>query len=185
MFGTLSGLLTPCGGDADSLVGEPQNFLTNLLWVELPPRKMTEVGAETLFSHSRLSSTRCIRNVSFVLNMTIPVALQDIQEKARPFGRFAFVITSAGASSPRVTHVEVSFAEHDGPVIQTELGRSACRELAGNSQVTVLWPTKSDNDELSLIVDGHVQEIPEDGQGGKVLIIPTSAILHRKRSISS
>jgi hypothetical protein len=132
--------------------------------------------------------------------MTIPVSLQELPDKAREFGQFAFVITSAGApTSPRVTHVQVTFVvDGSAAMIETELGKSACRELAKNPHVTVLWPAKDNDDNgdaaaaaaaaLSLIVDGHVemeQQNPTEKGGGTVVrIVPTSAILHQKRTTS-
>ena len=140
--------------------------------------------------------------------MTVPVSLGELPQRAAAFGTSAYVITSAGTSSPRVTHVEVAFvaAAATGSSaaascsIRTALGKSACREIVGNRHVTVLWPavatTNVDDDDdddddgsdddgpLSLIVDGCVEEIPPEGSGGEVRIVPRSAILHRRRTMT-
>ena len=111
--------------------------------------------------------------------MTIPVPIVELPQKATALGPFAYVMTSAGNSSPRVTHTKVSFVE--GTIIHATLGKSACREVAANQHVTVLWPPKGDDlDGLSLIVDGYVEIVPKEG-GGPILIRPLSAILHKRR----
>eukprot|EP00957_Ditylum_brightwellii_P199331 15194141-Ditylum_brightwellii.AAC.1 len=125
--------------------------------------------------------------------MTIPVPIQEIQNTATTYNydsTSAFVITCAGASCPRVTHVSISFVTgDDGLRIETTLGKSACREINGNDHVTLLFPPLSSsssssedndmNDKLSLIVDGVVERIFD---GGEVVVKPLSAVRHYKRS---
>ena len=103
------------------------------------------------------------------------------------FGSSAYVICSGGSSSPRVTHVEITF---EGANIKTKLGKSACREIAQNNHVTVLWPTTNttssnnylESKSLCLIVDGCVEGRAPEG-GGEIFIATKSAILHQERGL--
>jgi hypothetical protein len=123
--------------------------------------------------------------------MTVRVSLDQLPQTAALYGDTAYVITSAGSVSPRVTHVEVEFSNDNGsPILRTHLGKMACRELRGNRNVTILWavdPSAVGTEEfsMSLIVDGHVQDVPGGDGGGEIAIICTSAIKHASRTTRS
>lgn len=160
--------------------------------------------------------------------MTIRVSLDDLPETVSlHYGTSAYIITSAGVLSPRVTNVEVIFdrvivkpnpgdnntnepkhqqtnqttmSKHN-TIIRTRLGKSACKELKVNQNLTILWPSNSylptngatggkresngENDAmvLSLIVDGRLlTKTPPEG-GGEIEIIPLSAMQHAPRTL--
>mmetsp|Transcript_12580 Transcript_12580/g.14434 ORF Transcript_12580/g.14434 Transcript_12580/m.14434 type:complete len:151 (+) Transcript_12580:32-484(+) len=150
--------------------------------------------------------------------MTIRVSLDDLPETVSlHYGTSAYIITSAGILSPRVTNVEVIFDQvivepnpvdnntnepkQQQTIIRTRLGKSACKELKANQNLTILWPANSyvstngatggkreNNEEkdtmvLSLIVDERLlTNIPPEG-GGEIEIVPLSAMQHAPRTL--
>lgn len=125
--------------------------------------------------------------------MTVRVSLDQLPQTAALYGNSAYVITSAGSVSPRITHVEVEFSIDSvsgSPILRTHLGRTASRELRGNRNVTVLWPVDpsavgTEEFSMSLIVDGQVQDVPEGDGGGEIAVVCTSAIKHASRTTRS
>lgn len=105
--------------------------------------------------------------------MSIPVALDEIEETARPLGPAAFVVANAEAGPPLVLHAVIRF---DHGELCTTLGRRMRRAVAAAPDVAVVWPPSTPG-AMSLIVD-TVAVAPADADGG-VRLRPTGAVWHR------
>ena len=107
--------------------------------------------------------------------MSMKVAIDEIEAVAASYGPAAYVLVSSADGPPRVTHVTVGF---DGTTIVVSLGRSAAGAIADNPRVCVLW-SATDQEPMSLIVDGTVVSDVDVDEGGEVRIEPTGAVRHR------
>lgn len=106
--------------------------------------------------------------------MSIPIPVEEIAAAAADYGDSAYVLVSASAGPPLVTHSMIAF---DGGDLVVSIGRRAAAALADNRRVSVLWPA-TDDQSMSLIVDGSVA-MAVDPVGGEVRIVPSGAVRHR------
>jgi hypothetical protein len=104
--------------------------------------------------------------------MSIPVALDRLAEALHDFGA-GYLLTSSPAG--RVKAVTVQPYAADGHLRIPTSSRGTSTNLAGNDQVTLIWPPLQQKG-YTLIVDGTAVEHP-DGEG--FVVTPRTAVLHR------
>ena len=102
--------------------------------------------------------------------MSIEVPLPDLAAEVANRGP-GYLLTATTDSRPHVMHL--NFAA-DGPVLRTDVGRSAARNIVAQPAVTLLWPPPEPGG-YSLIVDG---EAAIEGEATAV-VTATHAVLHR------
>ncbi|MHB1444439.1 MAG: hypothetical protein ACYCTI_09130 [Acidimicrobiales bacterium] len=123
----------------------------------------------------------------------------DTTELAAQLGRYgnsAFLLTAASTGGPHAVSVRVAW---DGAALLTRAGRTSRANLAGQPEVTLVWPSPeragsgpsdssgagspgatngpTDDEGFSLIVDGKAEVVP--GTEDQLRIVPTAAVLHR------
>lgn len=108
--------------------------------------------------------------------VSIQIPLEDLSELTLEYGPSAYVVVGAADGPPHITHSRVTFtAEGD---LLVELGRSSHRCLEDQPALAVLWPATNDQS-MSLIVDGLIAGSVDVDDGGQVRITPTGAVRHR------
>lgn len=111
-----------------------------------------------------------------VQNVSVQIPLETLSEVAGEYGPSAYVVVGTADGPARITHSQVAFTA-DGELL-VDLGRSSHRSLADRPAVAVLWPATNDQS-MSLIVDGLVAGPLDVDDGGEVRITPTGAVRHR------
>jgi hypothetical protein len=108
--------------------------------------------------------------------MSISVELERVQAEATQRGPGAFLLTVTDDGRPHVVAVTLGW---DGGALAMSAGRTSVRNAADRPGVTVLWPP-ADPGGYSLIVDGQAAaEANAAGDGGRVTVEVTRAVLHR------
>lgn len=114
--------------------------------------------------------TAALRRHDEAVSKTVDLAGLPAEIAAR--GPAAFLITVG----PERTHVvSVSVEATDGH-LEAGAGRTTARNVAERPGVTLLWPFDATRPDFSLIVDGTATL---SGDGERLVIEPTGAILHR------
>jgi hypothetical protein len=101
--------------------------------------------------------------------MSIAVGLDDLRDEIAKRGDAAFAVT-VGDAGPHVVSLRVHW---DGDVLAGGAGNRTATNVAGNSAVTLLWPSAGFA-EFSLLVDGTAT-----AADGELRFSPTKAVLHR------
>jgi hypothetical protein len=110
--------------------------------------------------------------------MSIAVELERVQAEAATRGP-AYLLTVTDDGRPHAVAVSVRW--DDGAVVMSA-GRTSVRNASGRPAVSLLWPPAEDGG-YSLIVDGEATAVPDPaGDGGRVSIAVTRAVLHRPAS---
>lgn len=106
--------------------------------------------------------------------MSTSIAPASLDAALRERGTGAYVITVGDAGAPHVVYVEVA-PRSEG--LLAEVGARTAANARARGQVTVLYPARHDDD-YSLIVDAMAT--PEaSGDGSRLHLVPTRAVLHR------
>jgi hypothetical protein len=109
--------------------------------------------------------------------MSIPVALEGLREQISQHGSVAFFLSVGRNGRPHCVQLPVSWG--DGDVLVVHPGNSTVANAQARPLVSLLWPPVEAGG-YSLIVDGTVADIFEDGRGeNSVSVEPTNAVLHR------
>lgn len=102
--------------------------------------------------------------------MSISIELADLPVEVSRFGASAFLVTTPGQGPPHVTSVLVAF---DGDSLGMRVGRRTHVNAEEHPAVALVWPAGMDD--FCLIVDG----VARSGSSDSLLVVPTSAVLHR------
>jgi hypothetical protein len=108
--------------------------------------------------------------------MSVAVGLDRLRQELDRFGSHAFALTVSDDGSPHAVAVSASW--DDGTLVAPVGSRTAANARA-RPAVSLLWPAP-DADGFSLIVDGTA-EAPEGEEGGRLVLRPSKAVLHRAR----
>lgn len=106
--------------------------------------------------------------------MSIPVPLEQLCKAIDERGGRAYLLTVSDDARPHAVHVSLAW---QGDALATEVGTRSARNIATRPAVSLLYPARDDAD-YSLILDGTAS-VDADGDGRRVLITPTKAVLHR------
>jgi hypothetical protein len=108
--------------------------------------------------------------------MSISVELERVQAEAALRGSGAFLLTVTDDGRPHVVAVTVGW---DGAELVMSAGRTSVGNAGARPGVSLLWPPIEAGG-YSLIVDGEAAATPDpDGEGGRVTVALTRAVLHR------
>jgi len=107
--------------------------------------------------------------------MSIPVPLERLRAATLERGGTAYLLTVSDDGTPHAVHGAVRW---DGDVLVTEVGRRTGANATARPSVSLLYPVRTDGD-YSLIVDGTA--VVENGK--RVVITPTTAVLHRPAAV--
>ena len=112
--------------------------------------------------------------------MSVKVPLSELGDEVRRWG-FGYLLTTSGEGRPHVIALtpHVTQGRADGASERVLLrfdagGRRACRNVAEQPEVTVLFPPRPDGDGFSLLVDGTATV-----DGDFVDVLASGAVLHR------
>lgn len=108
--------------------------------------------------------------------MSIKVSLDELADEIGKRGA-GYLLSAAGDGRPHVMHLRFDL---DGARLRAAVGRSAARNIATQSEVTLLWPQLEEGG-YSLIVDAEatIEGDPDGDQPPTVVVTPTGAVLHR------
>lgn len=106
--------------------------------------------------------------------MTVPVPLEKLRAALEERGGSAYLLTVAGDARPHAVHVSVRW---QGDALAVEVGKRSAVNAAARPLVSLLYPPSAAGG-YSLIVDGTAASAPP-GEGQRLLITPTLAVLHR------
>lgn len=109
--------------------------------------------------------------------MSIPVSLDGLRAASEERGACAYLLTTTDDGRPHAVHVPVRW---EGDVLAVEVGKRSTANAAARPSVSLLFPVRKDGD-YSLIVDGTAA-VASRGNGQRLLITPTRAVLHRAAS---
>jgi hypothetical protein len=104
--------------------------------------------------------------------VSVPVAIEALEEQLAVFGSTPFLVTVGESAAAHVVSVTASLV---GEELRAAAGRTSRANVAANAGVTLLWPPH-DGGPYSLIVDGRAEALDDDEA---VIIRPTRAVLHR------
>jgi hypothetical protein len=110
--------------------------------------------------------------------MSIPVPVERLRAAIEERGRVAYLLTVSDDGRPHAVHGPLSW---DGDALVADVGRRTAANAAARPSVSLLFPVRSDGD-YSLIVDGTAA-IPPGGDGRRLSITPTKAVLHRPAAV--
>ena len=102
--------------------------------------------------------------------MSVPVALEALEERLAQYGPHAHLVTVSDAALPHVVSV---VARLEGGALRTGAGRTTAANVAANPGVTLLWAAPPGED-YCLIVDGAAEV-----DGDQLAVRPSRAVLHR------
>jgi hypothetical protein len=109
-------------------------------------------------------------------SMSISVELERVQSEAALRGPGSFLLTVTDDGRPHVVAVSVGW---EGSALVLSAGRTSVHNAGARPGVSLLWPPVEPGG-YSLIVDGEaVAEPSPDGEGGRVTLEVTRAVLHR------
>src|SRR5262249_23039441 len=106
--------------------------------------------------------------------MSIPVPADRLRAAIEERPPRAYVLTVSDDRRPHAVHRSVRW---EGDLLAAEVGRRSAANATARPSVSLLFPVRSDGD-YSLIVDGMATIAP-DGDGLRMLVTPTRAVLHR------
>ncbi|HET6794621.1 MAG TPA: hypothetical protein VFH45_09275 [Acidimicrobiales bacterium] len=102
--------------------------------------------------------------------MSVRVELDQLRAEVHRFGALPYLLTVGGDGRPHATSVHASW---EGERLAVRAGRRSLANAGERPDVTLLWAPVEPGGH-SLIVDGAAAV-----EGDRVLVGPTSAILHR------
>jgi Pyridoxamine 5'-phosphate oxidase len=102
--------------------------------------------------------------------MSIPVDVADLEQALADFGA-GYLMTVSGQGSVKVVTVEPTV--QDGVLVVTDASKGTVANLAGNPQVTLVFPPPLPKG-FSLLVDGTAEVAGRD-----VRVTVSGAVLHR------
>jgi hypothetical protein len=102
--------------------------------------------------------------------MSIPVDVADLEQALADFGAGYLMTVGSGG---RVKVVTVEPTVRDGVVVVSGPGKGTIANLAGNANVTLVFPPPLPKG-FTLLVDGTAEAAGDD-----VRIAPSGAVLHR------
>lgn len=106
--------------------------------------------------------------------MSIPVPLERLRAAVEERGPTAYVLTVSDDGRPHAVHGPVRW---DGDALVAEVGRRSAANATARPSMSLLYAVRADGD-YSLIVDGTAA-VESSGTGRRLLVTPTSAVLHR------
>jgi len=106
--------------------------------------------------------------------MSIPVPLERLRAAVAERTPNAYVLTVSDDGRPHAVHAPVCW---EGDVLAAEVGRRSVANATARPAISLLFPVRVDG-EYSLIVDG-IAAVVSDGNGQRLLVTPTRAVLHR------
>ncbi|MDP9072825.1 MAG: pyridoxamine 5'-phosphate oxidase family protein [Actinomycetota bacterium] len=107
--------------------------------------------------------------------MSVPVDLSGLRDEVDRYGLEPYLITVSDDGRPHAVAVAVVW---DGELMSTGAGSRTASNVADRPAVSLLWPPVDDGG-YSLIVDGRAHSDPN---GGRILVEPVKAVLHRRRA---
>ena len=109
--------------------------------------------------------------------MSIPVPMERLRAAIEERPQGAYVLTVSDDGRPHAVHGAVRW---EGDVLAAEVGRRSAANATARPSVSLLYPLRAEGD-YSLIVDGTAQ-VASGNRGHRLLVTPTSAVLHRPAS---
>ena len=106
--------------------------------------------------------------------MSIPVPLATLRAAVEERRSSAYLLTVSDDGSPHAVHVAVRW---EGDRLVAPAGRHSAANATARPAVSLLYAVRSAGD-YSLIVDGTAAVEPSES-GGRVVVTPTRAVLHR------
>jgi len=106
--------------------------------------------------------------------MSIPVPADRLRAAIEERGSSVYVLTVSDDGRPHVIHGPVRW---DGDALATDVGRRSAANATARPGVSLLFPVRT-HDDYSLIVDGDAV-VASAGEGHRLLVTPTKAVLHR------
>lgn len=106
--------------------------------------------------------------------MSIPVPIDRLRAAIAERGAVAYLLTVSDDGRPHAVHGPLAWA---GDALVAVVGKRTAANAAARPSVSLLFPVRTDGD-YSLIVDGTAAIAP-DGDGRRLSITPTKAVLHR------
>jgi Pyridoxamine 5'-phosphate oxidase len=106
--------------------------------------------------------------------MSIPVPVESLRAAIAERGAVAYLLTVSDDGRPHAVHGPLAW---DGDELAADVGKRTAANAAARPSVSLLFPVRTDGD-YSLIVDGTAAIAP-GGDGKRLLITPTKAVLHR------
>jgi hypothetical protein len=103
--------------------------------------------------------------------MSKPVALEQLRSETTRFALAPYLLTVSDDARPHAVAVAVAW---EGDALAMEVGKRSASNAGARPQVSVLWPPNQPGG-YSLIVDGSAAP----AGGGRVVVTPTRAVLHR------
>lgn len=107
--------------------------------------------------------------------MSQNVALEELETTSTAYGDTAYAVVNSTEGAPRVTHVRIRFV---GDLIEILLGRGAASAARSNPSMSLVWPA-TDDQSMSLIVDGQAEVLEEPAPETMVRVRVTGAVRHR------
>jgi hypothetical protein len=104
--------------------------------------------------------------------MSIPVALEQLQNETRRFALAPYLLTVGDDARPHAVAVAATWS---GAALAMDVGKRSASNAAARPQVSLLWPPNEPGG-YSLIVDGTAALERGDG---RIAVTPTRAVLHR------
>jgi hypothetical protein len=108
--------------------------------------------------------------------MSVAVGLDRLREELDRLGSHAFALTVSDDGSPHAVAVSVSW---DDGALAASVGSRTAANARARPAVSLLWPAP-DAEGFSLIVDGTA-DAPAGDHGGRLVLHPSKAVLHRAR----
>ena len=102
--------------------------------------------------------------------MSVPVALERLQNETSRFSLAPYLLTVSDDARPHVVAVAAAW---EGAALAMGAGKRSATNAAARPQVSLLWPPNEPGG-YSLIVDGTAAS-----DGARITVKPTRAVLHR------
>jgi Pyridoxamine 5'-phosphate oxidase len=114
------------------------------------------------------------RGPAYAGGMSIPVQMERLRAAIEERSPTAYVLTVSDDGRPHAVHVPVRW---EGDTLAVEVGRRTATNARARPSISLLYPLRTEGD-YSLIVEGSAAVV-SDGNGGRLLVTPTRAVLHR------
>jgi hypothetical protein len=111
--------------------------------------------------------------------MSIPVPLERLRQALAERGAHGYLLTVSDDARPHAVHLPLQW-EGDALVV-AGAGKRTTANAAARSGVSLLSPVRT-ADDYSLIIDGTARVV-DGGEGSRILITPTKAVLHRPAAV--
>jgi len=104
--------------------------------------------------------------------MSVPVALEQLQNETRRFALAPYLLTVGDDARPHAVAVAPTW---QGSALAIDVGKRSAGNALARPQVSLLWPPNEPGG-YSLIVDGTAARA---GGEARITVTPTRAVLHR------